>query len=664
MKRAAFAVVALCAAFATAQYFGVTQASARTIELSDLRAIVGVGTPEISPDGSKIAVVTTRKNYVKDQRDNELMLVDVESGAMRPLTYDRKNISNVRWSPDGKSIAFLALAGSGDDAQVQIWVMPMAGGDAQAITKAKNGVDEFAWRPDSKAIGFVADDDAPNKKQIDAHLDAFEVGDNDYTATSVPVSSQLYTIPAAGGSAKRLTKRSWQISQLSWSPDGASIAASVQHSLYSGDADQTTIEVFDAKSGAARALTGRAKLEAGPMYSPDGKRIAYGFEPGGTVAHESQAFVSPAGGGLGKSWTATIDREVSPLLWTPDDRALLVAGDDGVRSSLWAIDSDGVVKKAPLGDISLFDGTMSKTGVLAILGSEATRPAEVYVLGPNDKQPRRLTDFNKGIASLDLGAVKPFTWSNEGFNEDGILTMPPKSVNADAKPPLVVLIHGGPTAESILSFDSSYGGLAQVFASRGWMVFEPNYRGSDGLGARYMEATIGDLGAGPGRDIVAGVHALEKTGMVDPNRIFVGGWSEGGCLTSWLITHYTIWKAAMAGAPVTDWTAEDNLSDALYYERAIAGETGPWSTAGRKLYADESSISAVANVRTPTLLMSDTGDYRVPTPEVYAFYHALHDEGVEVQYVIFPAHAHFPRDPVRGEEILKRWIAWYAGHLR
>ncbi|HYK52219.1 MAG TPA: prolyl oligopeptidase family serine peptidase, partial [Candidatus Eremiobacteraceae bacterium] len=103
---------------------------------------------------------------------------------------------------------------------------------------------------------------------------------------------------------------------------------------------------------------------------------------------------------------------------------------------------------------------------------------------------------------------------------------------------------------------------------------------------------------------------------------------------------------------------------ALYYERAIAGETGPWTDAGRKLYAAESSISAVANVRTPTLLMSDTGDYRVPTPEVYAFYHALHDEGVEVQYVIFPAHAHFPRDPVRGEEIYKRWIAWYAGHLR
>lgn len=663
MRRAVTAC-ALTVALAMMQSLGAAAGSARTIDLADLRSIVSVGTPRISPDGTKIAVIVGHKDYAKDRTDNELMLVDVKTGAMRPLTYDRKNIGNVRWSPDGKSIAFSALEGTGDDAAFQVWVLPMDGGDAKVVTKAKNGVDEFAWKPDAKTIAFVADDDPANKKQIDAHLDAFEVGDNDFTATSVPASSQLWTVPSAGGVAKQLTHGPWQLSQLAWSPDGRSIAASVQHSLYSGDADQATVEIFDAKDGVARPLTGRTKLESGPIYSPDGKNIAYGFVPGGTVAHESQAFVSPASGGLGTEWTAKIDREVSPLLWTPDDLSLLVSGDDGVRTSLWAVDSDGVVHKAPLGDVSFFDGTMSKTGVLAILGSEADRPAEVYVLDPTDKRPRRLTDFNKRIAALDLGAVRPFTWKTEGFTADGILTLPPKSVNAGTKPPLVVLIHGGPTAQSTLSFDTSYGGLAQVFAARGWMVFEPNYRGSDGLGARYMEATIGDLGAGPGRDIVAGVHALERAGMVDPSRVFVGGWSEGGCLTSWLITHYTIWKAAMAGAPVTDWTAEDNLSDALYYERAIAGEIGPWSDAGRKLYAAESAISAVANVKTPTLLMDDTGDYRVPTPETYAFYHALHDEGVEVQYVVFPAHSHFPRDPVRGEEIFKRWIAWYADHLR
>jgi dipeptidyl aminopeptidase/acylaminoacyl peptidase len=178
-----------------------------------------------------------------------------------------------------------------------------------------------------------------------------------------------------------------------------------------------------------------------------------------------------------------------------------------------------------------------------------------------------------------------------------------------------------------------------------------------------MEATIGDLGAGPGRDIVAGVRSLERAGFVDPNRIAVGGWSEGGCLTAWLITHYTMWRAAMAGAAVTDWIAEYNLSDAVYYEKAIAGVTTPWAGDGRNRLVAESAIGGAANVRTPTLIMSDTGDYRVPTPEEYAFYHALRDNGVEVQYVAFPFHGHLPSDPVRIEEIFKRWIAWYDTHL-
>ena len=194
-------------------------------------------------------------------------------------------------------------------------------------------------------------------------------------------------------------------------------------------------------------------------------------------------------------------------------------------------------------------------------------------------------------------------------------------------------------------------------------MFEPNYRGSDNLGARYMESTIGDLGAGPGRDIVAGVRVLEQAGLVDPARVAVGGWSEGGCLTAWLISHYSIWRAAMAGAAVTDWIAEYNLSDAACYERAIAGDSGPWSGDGWNTYAAESAIGAASDVRTPTLIMSDTGDYRVPTPQEYAFYHALRDNGVDVEYVAFPAHAHFPSDPVRGEEIFKRWIAWYDSHL-
>jgi len=273
--------------------------------------------------------------------------------------------------------------------------------------------------------------------------------------------------------------------------------------------------------------------------------------------------------------------------------------------------------------------------------------------------PRRLTDFNGAIGARDDTDVRAVDWTFEGFHEDGVLLLPPHH-QAGTRYPLVVAIHGGPTAASTTGFTSGY---AKVLAEHGDAVFEPNYRGSDNLGAKYQDATIGDLGAGPGRDIMAGIAAVEQQGFVDPSNIAVGGWSEGGCLTAWLITHYHVWKAAVAGAAVTDWAAEYNLSDALYYERAIAGEQGPWTTQGDQIYHAESAISEAAGVNTPTLILSDTGDFRVPTPQVYEFYHALKETGAPVQYVAYPVKGHFPRDPVRTYDIYQRYIDWFGKYL-
>ncbi|HXW76565.1 MAG TPA: S9 family peptidase [Candidatus Eremiobacteraceae bacterium] len=640
-------------------------AAARTITLADLSQIVGVSDAQISPDGTKVAVVTTTSDFEKNARDSEVRLIDVRSGTVRQLTYGRDDASSPRWSPDGTRLAFIANHGSGDDAEDQVWVLSFAGGDPVAVTQAQNGVDEFAWRPDGKAIAFVADDSAAANAANPA-LDAYEVGDNDYLARRVPASSQLWMVSAAGGPARKLTSQSWQLSQLSWAPNGRTIAAAAQRSLYTGDADQSAIVTIDASTGAFRGLTGRQRLEYGPLYSPDGATIAYSYTPGGTVADETRVYLSAANG-MGFAdvdVSAPVDRELSPVAWMPDGRSILASSDDDLTSSLWSLSAAyPEAAKVPLGDVAFFGGTVSRTGAIAIVGGEPQRPAEVYYLASKRATPRRLTDFNGRIAALDLGAVQPFAWTNEGYHEDGVVTLPP-GADLRKRYPLVVLIHGGPTGASLTNFDTGYGGLAQLFAARGDVVFEPNYRGSDNLGARYQQATIGDLGAGPGRDIVVGVKALEARGFVDPARIAVGGWSEGGCLTSWLITHYDLWRAAMAGAAVTDWIAEYNLSDALYYERAIAGPAGPWVGDGWAEYAQESSIGAASFVKAPTLIMSDTGDYRVPTPEEYAFYHALKDNGVTVRYVAFPVHAHYPSDPDTGEAIERRWLAWFDTYLR
>jgi dipeptidyl aminopeptidase/acylaminoacyl peptidase len=280
-------------------------------------------------------------------------------------------------------------------------------------------------------------------------------------------------------------------------------------------------------------------------------------------------------------------------------------------------------------------------------------------MAPGGGQPRRLTSFNQEIASRELGRAAELKWKGPGgLQEDGVLVYPP-----DFKPthkyPLVLVIHGGPQASSTVAFSP----LAQLFAARGYVVFSPNYRGSDNLGNAYERAIFNDAGEGPGRDVMAGIQALERQGFIDSSRIAVSGWSYGGYMTSWLIGHYHIWKAAVSGAAVNDLVHAYALSDFNVIERYSLGGA-PWSHKMLQAYREQSPISYAGQIRTPTLIVSDTGDARVPITQSYLMYHALKDNGVPVQFIAYPVPGHFPSDPVRGTDVYRRWVEWIDQHLQ
>jgi dipeptidyl aminopeptidase/acylaminoacyl peptidase len=225
----------------------------------------------------------------------------------------------------------------------------------------------------------------------------------------------------------------------------------------------------------------------------------------------------------------------------------------------------------------------------------------------------------------------------------------------------VLYIHGGPNAASVQTFTTA----SQILAGKGWLVFEPNYRGSNSEGQAFELAGMGHAspGVGPGRDIVAGVKMLEERGIVDEKKIATTGWSEGGYMTAWLIGNYPdMWAAAIAGAPVTDLVDEYAESDILYGESNIFGPS-PFVGDGMKQYIRESPITYAARVKAPTLILNDVGDYRVPTPQVYKFFHALKDNGVTVKYVIYPVIGHSPSDPIRARDVWRRWVAWLGPYL-
>jgi dipeptidyl aminopeptidase/acylaminoacyl peptidase len=283
----------------------------------------------------------------------------------------------------------------------------------------------------------------------------------------------------------------------------------------------------------------------------------------------------------------------------------------------------------------------------------------LYVLPPHARLPIRLTHYNDWIDGFALGVANTITWkSKDGFSPDGVLVTPP-NWHKGMRAPLVLYIHGGPTSASNTAFSS----FPQVLAAHGWFVFEPNYRGSDNLGLAFARTTVPHIASVPGQDIEDGLAALLKAGSVDPTRIAVSGWSEGGLMTSWLITHDTRWKAAVSGAAVNDWIGYSAMTDAKDFTPQFIGPS-PWTNPSlMDTFNAESPLTYASNVKTPTLIMSDAGDYRVPTPLAYEFYHDVRATGTPVQFVIFPVNGHFPTDPVRNEDVSRRWEAWLLKYL-
>ena len=433
---------------------------------------------------------------------------------------------------------------------------------------------------------------------------------------------------------------------ISWSPDGREIVFTQMPNAYDADSDLAVVAILDVQTGTVRALTTHGKYEGFGEFSPDGKNVSYWYPFAGDPAAQNDIFVAPAAGGNGTDITATeIDSNVQRAIWM-NDGTLLIAGHKGTDAALWLKPLGAPARQIDLAGVQptqnfWLDAGVSRNGAIAFAGTEANHPSELYYLASDTAKPRRLTSYNQATADLNLGKVVPVTWTFEGFNEDGVLTYPP-NYDASKTYPLVLIIHGGPNSSSTTGFNF----LNQVMAARGYLVFNPNYRGSDNLGEKYWHAIVADAGAGPGRDVMAGIEAVNKIAKIDPKRVAVSGWSYGGYMTSWLEGHYHDWKVAVAGAAVNNLVDEYALADnGVGWRYAFGGS--PWTNNQMRNYIDQSPLTYARTIVTPTLIMSDTGDQRVPVTQSYEMFHTLKDRGTTVEFWAYPVGGHFPSDPVR-----------------
>ncbi len=264
------------------------------------------------------------------------------------------------------------------------------------------------------------------------------------------------------------------------------------------------------------------------------------------------------------------------------------------------------------------------------------------------------------MAALDLASSREFVWHNAGFVEDGVLTYP-TDYQRQRKYPLALVIHGGPTFEASTT---SFNPLVQVLAAHGMFVLQPNYRGSDNMGFAYARAVYGENPSfGAGADCVAAVKALEATGTIDASRIGTSGWSAGGWMTSWLIARYDMWKAAVSGAAIDDAVLQYALSEISSYMPILFDGLTPWTPRGWNAYRRNSPITYARNVKAATLILSDVGDARAPSPQAFEFFKALRDLGKTVEFVAIPVNGHHPSDPVRRQAVDRVWSNWLIKYL-
>jgi dipeptidyl aminopeptidase/acylaminoacyl peptidase len=660
-------------------------AQSRHMELADLGRIVRIAEPQISPDGKSIAAIVSRASYAQNRYDASLVIVDVASGAQRTVLAGRPGLGSPRWSPKGDRLAFLATAPSGTAGTAgaesrpapQLFTVLPTGDSVAAVTSAPRGVQQYAWRPDGGAFAYAtADEPAPRgTEEGEKFNDSFEVGNDDYLVRAAPTPTHIWVVSAAGGDARRLTSGSWSLptvrppgspsSPLNWSSDGSRIAFTKVPSPHSGDFSRSAIQLLDVASGAITAPGGGTRTEGYAIFSPDGKQLAYWYARNGDAGYGRDAYVVPVTGGTPRNVTAPLDRNLARTFWSTDGRSLLVGANDDRRVSLWQVPlAGGAPRKLDLGGVSpnssfWIDMAYGANGSIAFVGTTPTRPAELYLMSDMNGKPRRLTDLNAEVAALTLGRTESIDWTSpDGVKNNGTLTYP-AGFDASKRYPLVLVIHGGPRAATLETFSPQ----AQLMAARGWVVFQPNYRGSDNLGNAYQRLIDNDAGEGPGRDVIAGIAAVTKRGFVDTTRVAVSGWSYGGYMTSWLIGRYPgRWRAAVSGAPVTDWVDQYDLGDAnVSRGRPFGGS--PWVGNRREAYEAQSPMRYAPRIRTPTLVMHNVGDDRVPATQGYKLWHALVDNGVPTQFIAYPINGHNAADPVRARDVQRRWIGWLARYL-
>jgi dipeptidyl aminopeptidase/acylaminoacyl peptidase len=651
------------------------QTSKRSITLDDLARLRSVGDPQVSPDCKWVAYTVGTVDAEKDRRDTDLWMVSWDGEQEIRLTATAETGESLpRWSPDNRYLSFLAARGDEEEKKkgAQVWLLNRLGGEAQKLTDIKGGVSDYAWSPDGKRLVLVLNDPDPSAEP--EKLEGWK------RKTRPPIVVDRYHFKQDGqgylGSLRRhlslfdvetrktevLTSGRFDEGAPAWSPDGKWIAFVSNRSPEPDRNHDTNIYVIEAKTGAEpKQLTTFAGPDGGrPSWSPDGQFIAYtqGDETRFSAYQLNKLAVIPVAGGQPRLLTTSLDRGVSgPFLWTSDGKQILfVVADDRVTYLARMPAAGGATDILTTGRRTVSSISRRDDGTFALLSGTTSAPTEVF--GLEKGALRRLSRQNDALfAELQLGTTEDFTSKSKDGTEVHGLVVKPASFAAGVKYPMLLLIHGGPNGQDEHSFSFD----RQFFAANGYVVISANYRGSSGRGSAFQKAIYADWGNKEVVDLLGAVDYMVATGVVDPERLGIGGWSYGGISTDYTIASDTRFKAAVSGASsALQLSMYGSDQYIVQYEHELGA---PWKTKDLWLKISYPFFQA-DRIKTPTLFLSGDRDFNVPTIGVEQMYQVLKSLGVDTQLIIYPGQFHGITMPSYARDRLERYLAWFNKYLK
>jgi dipeptidyl aminopeptidase/acylaminoacyl peptidase len=618
-----------------------------------------VSSPKISPDGSRVAYLVAQDEMEKDKDWKSLtqLWVAPTAGpvtAARQFTRGEKNVSSPAWSPDGKLLAFIMDAGDEKDAKPQVWFMYADGGEAWQVTKQKSDVRAFQFSPDSKTLLLVAttaptEEEEKRKKEKDDGV----VVDHDMKM------AQLWTWDIASGQEKQVTRGDYTVSDPRWSPDGSHITFTTTPTPRLDDSALETAWVLDASSGNARKLADTPKYTRTARWSPDGKWIAY-LGSSGPMIYKTNLFVASADGGQPRALTNAFELNAAEPVWSSEGKTIYFSADTHESVEVFAADvASGTVRQATDKHGVLDLSEISDKGQTAVgLWSDPTHPTDVFRSDLSFSSVEPITNQNAWLVDYALGATEVVDWksSQDGTEIEGIVTKP-VDFDGSRKAPFLLNPHGGPTGASLLSFNPT----EQIMAANGYLVLEPNFRGSTGRGEKFATANQNEWGNGDYKDDMSGVDAMIAKGWADPTRMGAFGWSYGGFMTFWIDTQTNRFKAISPGAGLPDLYSMYSQTDIHRYLTLFFDMKAPWDNFQE--YWDHSPMKYVENVKTPTMILHGQADSRVPIPQSEEFYRALYDRHVPVEYVTYPRENHGFVEPRHIQDRWQRYLVFFGKYL-